>query len=373
MTEKIEKILNLKKIRYDKMDELFKKYRSVLVEGSTINIFIDLPSTVKQLYNPENIKGLSGIIKKKDKYIISSILLNMIGHYRHYFATRHSCYTNIIFMYNSKIDSYIKDKINPDYRKTYYDKRFLLNNPVFSDLNLLLKDNYKIMKTIIEYIPHCYFLDSTCRDYRSIFPYIIDQYEFQDNLNIILSTDNLMYQNTLLGETIILEPKGENSSIITSNYIIKKVAGKSKTIEKNPDYLTINPENILLIESMINHKDLDTTGIRNFSYLKSIEFLNKNDIDINSLIINLSSIDDYLGDILNQEEIDKIKNNFMIYNNFYLSKLYENHLSLMYSTSNKYIRDFDGLRRTNEDLYKNHPLTLDFFFNGEAMEEDEEE
>jgi len=366
MFEDIEKILNTKKIRYDYMNELFRKFRKAFIPNSTINIFIDIPSTVKQLYNPENIKGLSGTINKKDKYIIASTILNMIGHYRHYFATRYQCYTNIVFMYNSKIDSKIKNDIDPDYKKTYYEKRFLLENPIFADLNLILKDNYKIMKSIIDFLPHCYFIDSTYRDYRCIFPFMIEQEEFEDNINIIITTDKLMYQNMLIGETIILQPKGDRSNVLTSNYIISEVAGNSKTIQNNPDYLTINPENILLIESMINHKDLDTTGIRNFSYLKAITFLNKNDIDINNIVINPDSLNEIFKGLLTKDELDKVKTNFKIYNNFYLSKSYEKDLEVMYTSSNKFIEDYDELRKTNEVFFTKHPLNLDFYFNGEV-------
>lgn len=366
MLEGIEKILNTKKVRYDYMNELFRKYRKIFTPNSTINIFIDVPSTVKQLYNPENIKGLSGTINKKDKYVIASTLLNMIGHYRHYFATRYQCYTNIVFMYNSKIDSKIKDEIDPNYKKTYYEKRFLLENPIFADLNLILKDNYKVMKSIIDFLPHCYFADSTYRDYRSIFPFMIEQEEFADNLNIIITTDKLMYQNMLLGDTIILQPKGDRTDVLNSNYIISEVAGNSKTIKENPDYLTLNPENILLIESMINHKDLDTTGIRNFSYLKAITFLNKHNIDINEIIISPKSINDIFDGLLIDEEIKTVQNNFKIYNNIYLSKSYEKDLEIMFLGCNKFIEDYDELRKTNEVLFSKHPLNLDFYFNGEV-------
>lgn len=368
MTESFEKILNLKKVRYEILDGLFRRYKSVLVPESTVNIFIDIPSTVKQLYNPDIIKGLSGNISKRDKYVISSVLLNMIGHYRNYFATRHQCYTNIVFMYNSKIDSHIKDKLDPDYRKTYYDKRFLLENPVFSDLNILLKDNYQMMKTIIDFIPHCWFADSLYRDYRSIFPFMTNLEEFKDNINIIITSDKLMYQNGILGETLILEPKGDVSTLINPNYIIKSLFGKVKTLEKHPEYLTLSPENIILLESLINHKDLDTNGIRNFSYLKALEFLYKNDIDINNVTISTEYIKELFKDKLEPDEIDVVVKNFKIYNNCYLAKLYEKDLTLMYKTWNKFIVDYKELRKTNEVLYAKHPLNLDFYFKGESTD-----
>lgn len=364
MYELIEKSLNSKKIRYEYLEILFSKYKNSFKPENTINIFIDLPSMVKQLYNPENIKGISGIINKKEKYFIASNLLNMIAHYRHFFASRLQCYTNIAFIYNSKIDTTIQ-KINPNYKKTYYEKRFLFSNPIFSDLNCLLRDNYKIIKIMIDYLPHCYFLDSLSMDSSCIFPFIIEQDEFKDNLNIIISNDKLLYQNTLVGETLILQPKGDKSNIITSNYIFNDLVGKNKTIEKNPNYLLINPENILLIESLINHKNNDTIGIRNYGYMKALEFLNKNNIDLNKITISLDIVDVLFKELLSEEELLIVKDNFKIYNSFYLSSLYEERLNNLYPIFTKYINDTSELKKVNETFFAKYPLLLDFLFEGE--------
>lgn len=365
MLENIEKILNMKKVRWEYMDVKLKDFKKSIPEESTINFFIDVPATIKQLYNPEIIKGISGIVNKHEKYVISALILNMIGHYREYFINNFRCFTNVFFMYNSKIDKYIKDNVDPDYRKTYYEKRFLLENPVYSDLNCLLRDNYKRIATIIDYIPHAYFIDSKDCDYRSIFPYIMDLPEFRNNFNIILTTDTLMYQNTLVGSTIVLEPRAEKTRVIKPDYIIKLIGGKSKILEKNPEYVTIQPENIILLNALVNHKSLDTTGIRNFGYCRAIKFLNDNGIDVESIILNPNSLDDIFKNILTKDEIEKIKINFKIYNNFYLANKYKKSLELAFSLSNKYYDDKMELRKVNETFYKKSPLRLDFMFRGE--------
>lgn len=366
--ENIEKILNMKKISYKYMDALFKKYRGAFPPESTVNLFIDLPSTIKQLYNPANIKGISGLLSKKTKYIIAGCLLNMIAHYRHYFMKTFTVFTNVVFMYNSKPDKKIQNDIDPDYKKTYYEKRLYLENPVFSDLNGILRDNYKVMKQIIKCIPHAYFFDSEHMDYRCIFPYVMEKEDFKDNINIILTTDPLMYQNTLVGETMILQPKGEKSNIIMSDYIVKAVAGTSKTIKNNPQYLCLNPENILLIDSMINHTDLDTTGIRNFSYGKAITFLNKNEIDLDTLLFNTTSIEDIFGKLLTKDEKEKIAINMKLYNNFILANTYEKSLDLLYPNIIVDLVDDLDLVRVNNTYFQTVPMLLDFMFEGERLD-----
>jgi len=362
--ELIDKILNGKKIRYEYLDELFKKYKKFFPKMSVINIFIDLPYILNQLYNPENIKNLSILMNKSDKYSITSNLLNLAGHYRHYFASRMECYTNIVFMYNSKIDKKIKE-IDKDYNKTYYEKRYSYDNAVFGDLNLLIKDNIKIMKLILEHVPNCSFADSEYMDYRCIFPYMVEKEEFKDNINIILTDNKLMYQNLITSNTLILTPKLDKSLVITLGGGLRHLLGKSKTIEKHPEYLAMNIENIPIMESMVNHKKNDTLGIKNFGYLKALAYLYKNNIDVDRTYVTTKIIDELFADKFNDVELNIIKNNFKIYNNYLLSSEYKKDLDLKYPKFIKYIENNDDLRKVNETLFRKNPILIDFLFDGE--------
>lgn len=362
--EIIEKILNGKKIRYEYLDKIFQKFKRSFKKNSVINIFIDVPNLLNQLYNPENIKNISIIKNKYEKYHITSNLLNIAAHYRHYFATRLECYTNIVFMYNSKVDEKLKE-IDPNYNKTYYEKRYTFNSPVFTDLNLLIRDNIKILKILLEHIPNCSFADSGYMDYRCIFPFMINKEDFVNNVNIILTDNKLMYQNLAFDQTFILSPKADKSVFITPSNVYRSLVGNSKTIEKHPEYLTINIENLPLIEGMITHKKQDTAGIKNYSYLKALAFLYKNDIDLNQKYTTTKIIDEIFKDKFNDIEIEIIKNNFRIYNNYLLSKEYEKDLELKYPNFIKYTENNDDLRKVNETLFRKNPILMDFLFDGE--------
>lgn len=366
MMENIEKCLNLKKVRYDIMNKILQRYQQNFPQEEKINIFIDIPSTIKQLYNPENIKGISGTIKKSEKYFIASNLLNMIGHYRHYFASRWKCYTDIFFMYNSKIDKNIQNSFDINYNKSYYEKRIFHDSPVYGDLTSLLQDNYKIMNVIIKCIPHAYFIDTSDIDYRCIFNYILKNITDKEELNIILTTNKDLFQSVLFGNTIILQPKGISSSVVNYRSAIKILAGKSKTIEKHPEYLSLNPENLILIDSLINHKDHDIDGVRNFSYLKALKFLYDKNINADTIIKNKTSIKELFEKYTTNDEIETIIKNFSIFNNQLLMERNEEKLNLLIPSCIVDFNDPEGIRKINEKYFSKFPLQTDFMWEGES-------
>lgn len=367
MFENIDRVLNVKKIRYEVLDKILRPYKNNFInDEGTINIFIDLPSTVKQLYNPENLKGFSGKIKFNEKLAIASNLLNMIGHYRHYFASRWMCYTNIYFMYNSKMAKSIQTTYDINYKKDYYDKRINLNNPTYSAMNSLLKDNYKYMIPIIKCIPNAHFIDTGEIDYRVIFNYLIRNRVDDKDLNIILTTDKIFYQNVNYKNTVILEPRGDRTKFIYYGNAIKELAGTSKTIQKNPDYVTINPENIILLESLINHKDYNIEGIRNFSYAKAIIFLNKNEIDIGEIITDPETVIDLFKDFITDDEVHKIKKNFNIFNNQRLMEMNDNKLDIIMPPQLDHFEDPESVRKVNEKYFYKYPLLTNYMWEGEA-------
>ena len=176
MTELIEKILNGKKLNYESLNKLMKPYikKKNIQKMTNINIFIDFNNIVKQLYNPDILNYLN-TLKNEDRFIISSGILNLISHYRHYFASRFCCYTTFYFMYNSKPDKNLI-KINPDYKKEFYEKRLNMENQSFGVLNTTIKENIKIIKTFIKYIPHSYFIDSNNIEFYGIFNSLLENF-----------------------------------------------------------------------------------------------------------------------------------------------------------------------------------------------------
>lgn len=367
--EQIEKILNVKKIKFDIMNSLFKPFKDCLVEEGIVNIFIDIPSTIKQLYNPQNITALSTNLGK-DKYCIAACILNMVSHYRHYFASRWHNYTNIYFMYNSSTDKLITTQYDINYKKTYYEKRINPTNEIFGPMNVVIKDNFRIISIISKYLPHVAFIDTRDIDYRVLPSYYFKrQNEHDVPLNIILTTDHIFYQEVCRDNVMILEPRGDESRIVFYNNVMKIIGGDNKTFKTHPEYLFINPENISLLDAMVNQKDYDIEGIKKMGYTKAIQFLNKNNIDINEVISNKSSIESIFKDILTIDEIKTIQKNLCIFSNQYLMEQTENKLDIITEKANEFIFEPNELKKVNNKYFQRYPLLLDYMFEAEDCED----
>jgi len=363
--EEIEKILNMKKIRYEFLDDLLKNIKKLYGKpGSTVNICIDVPNMIKQLYNPKNIELLSRTLNK-NRYCITSCIINMVAHYRHYFASRWRCYTNIYFMINTLTDKNIIGHYDINYKKNYYEKRIDVTNEVFGTMNSVMKQNYNVIKIISDYLPHVYWIDSRSIDYRSQFPFIKNNIVQNGDLSIVITNDHIFYQSVLYDNTIILEPRGDKSRIVSKDNVIPILAGKSKTLEKNKDALYINPDNITLLDLMVNQKEYDIEGIRKFGYTKALLFLYKNKIDIGRPILNESSIESIFDGILEENEIKTLNKNLNIFSNEILYQRNEKKLDLIFENADNFINDPFELRKVNEKYFEGFPLILDFIFEGE--------
>src|SRR5690554_790786 len=117
----LERILNSKKIRYEILNRDLNKYVPKDIEE--VNIFIDVWSIINSLYNP-NVMETFTSLNVNEKYMISSELLNLAGHYRHYFASRHKKYTNIYYYFSDEKCSAHIEKCDK-YKESFYNKRLL--------------------------------------------------------------------------------------------------------------------------------------------------------------------------------------------------------------------------------------------------------
>jgi len=94
----IEKIFNSKKVPYKVLIPLIKPYisRFNIKPMSNVNIFIDVFNVMKQIYNPQTIESFNSL-KNSERRLVASHLINMVSHYRHFFASRYQMYTTFYF------------------------------------------------------------------------------------------------------------------------------------------------------------------------------------------------------------------------------------------------------------------------------------
>ena len=368
--EYISKILNSKKIRYEKLNELFQftiPYDKRLV-GKQVNIFIDLAAVIKQLYNPDLLDHFK-FLKEKDRIIISSEVLNMVGHYRRYFASRRQMYTRFFF-YFSYAKSKYHTEIYDDYKKDYYEKRNNLNNITFGVLSRILQYNMKLIKTILNYIPNAYFIDTGIIEPSIIPHYIISEMSEEDDFNLIISNDDLYYQDLFIKDrTYILELRGnDKTELIYHENLMDVLLRDTKKVSS--DFPNVFPKDILIIDPMIVHKDYNIASVGRRGYstsmgainkLKNRDFLGDNSYDIDSLE-NLAE-DLFPNNDRNQYQY---KENISLVNH----ELYMNlNYDLIKNKVENQIIDLSNdkeLVKLNEAVYNRYPLNLDFILQSEV-------
>lgn len=372
--EHISKILNSKKIRYEKLEELFRNTIPTdrRTEGCQVNIFVDLAGIIKQLYNPSLLEHFR-FLKEEDRIVISSEIINIIGHYRHFFTSRKRMYSRFFFYFSYAKSPYHVD-IYPDYKKDYYDKRNNMNNATFGTLSRILRYNMKIIKSVLNYIPNAYFIDMGGVEPAIVPHYIISEIVDDDNdFNLILANDDLYYQDLFLRErTYILELRGsEKTPLIYKENLLDYLLDGNK--KDSSDFPNVFPQDILIMDGMVTHKDysIKSIGRRGYSTaMGAIDKLTDRDI-LGENNYTLERLQDLAEDMFpgNTDNQELYRKHLAIVNHQdYMNKNFEQIQNKIESQT----IDLDNnpeLMKLNEQVYHRYPLNLQFIMEGEVDRE----
>lgn len=359
----LETVLHSKKLSYERLIPLVKEYISTHNKsnsfGDTVNVFIDVYDVLKPLYMPQNLEVL-GTLKVDERYMISSEIINIVSHYRHFFYSRFNMFSNIYFYYSDKPSSY-HTSINSEYKEDFYSKRLDLNNVPFSVLNKIIKNNIPLINTFMEYVPHAYFINTGSLEYTLLPSYIISNYVNEKDLNMIVSNEKIMFQDLLLNDnTIQLDIRGEKSRIITTDNTYDVLLEKTK--KSSMDY-TIIPDLLNVIQSLSGYKKYNIKGIKNMSYGRSMNFIQKN-LD-NGLINNIQYSDpNILKSIFdNDEDFLKFYENFKLIDHNTI--LNSNRYDLVVNKQLIDKVDAKSVRYINDKYFAKHPILIEYCFEGE--------
>lgn len=269
----LQKILNSKKLRYEVLDQLLKLRLSGNA-GKTVNIYIDHQSVIKQLYTPE-LLPLFTSVNARDRIVIASELINIIGHYRHYFASRLNMYTNFYYIYSFEEAAYHR-KIYEGYKSDYYLKRLAQpgSSIIYGAAYRALLSNLNIARSVSNYIPHAYFIDTKDVEPALLPRYLITRLAKEDDYNIILTNDESYYQDLALPNTLIMEMRGsEKSEVIDSLNVIDITLRSTK---KTPtDFPAIDYRFMETVGAMVANKTYDVPSIGRRGYGSAYSLLQK--------------------------------------------------------------------------------------------------
>lgn len=165
--------------------------------SSKINVFIDLNDIVRAI-----MRSNCGI---DANYGISCAIINMIAHYKS-FLESYKVEVEFYIVYSG--DEYggaISRARNPEYCNSI---RTTLFNPTQSGKYQWLKSNIKLASVILQYIPHCHFIQSTEDSALTIYNQILRELIPTNPVpNIVITKDPTCNQLCLITNTVIFRPK----------------------------------------------------------------------------------------------------------------------------------------------------------------------
>lgn len=223
------------KIRYEKFDEYFQ----VIARGTPLkklNIFINLDDFFHKLHNPLINKEFLTIGQKVPRQMVSNIL-NLIGHYRHYVLSRLHCGVNVYAIYTTHLKNFKNEIYLKDYRRKFKENN-LPTSQDYAIVNQTLSNSYGVMRSISQYIPGIYIIDSSYIE-PSVIPLYLSKKQKAD-WNVIISRDNYDLQYATKEKWVYISPKGDNTSILSGEHLWDYIAKKESILdEKEYHYPTI--------------------------------------------------------------------------------------------------------------------------------------
>ena len=356
----IEKILNSKKIRYENLNELIKTFPK---GKDTVTMYIDIISVIGQIYAPNIIEEIK-MFGSREKCLISSSIINMAAHFRRYFATRKDMYTNFIFYYSSK-PAKREVSLFPNYRIDHYNKRFNASNTDYMELNNLVKENLNLCKTLGEYLPHIYFIDTEDIN-PTIVPYYYINSQYDNEVGIIYSNDKLQALNCIAH-------KNKDVYLLRSSYAnseFYKASDLMSLYVKEENNLDIGLLPYLFAISGVKKYNID--GLKNVGEKKAVKFIEKliNDNTItntNYRFIKLFLDDLSKSDKVTPEQYNIIERNLKLIQPRYIFKqIKESDKERILEV--KDLQDINALNAINDEYYDFYPINIEDLMIGEDYE-----
>lgn len=329
-------------------------------ETAHMKVFINLDSILNNFYSPRINEGIR-YLDDEDKFILSSELINIVAHYRHFFWSRYGVQTSF-FVYNSNKKPLYSMSVNEEFKAKYWERRSF-SNIEFKSLNSMIKKNMELVYIISPYLPNAYFIDTGDME-PSLIPFIFIRNNL--DLSLILTNDIAEYQlanYTNFGdETFIMTLKGDDSEILSRNDIMNQFLKASKKGGET----TLSSNFYVPVLAISGYKPYNLKGKAGIGVIKAVRMLEKALKDGSVVDTPFRTIDPIL-DVLGFGEADNelIRNNFKILS---IENVFDHVLPKQIDNIKGQIidkRDVNSLFELNSTYYQKYPIMIFDVFDGE--------
>ena len=241
-------------ITYDRLYHLSMRAFYTYPEINALNVFIDAHSLVSSMYN-ESIQ-----FTYEDYNPIAASMINLCGHLREYFHSRHHVWTKFFIVCGRSRPDYVRNII-PEYNAHTVMRED--SNTVISNL---IYENMALLKFVCSYLPDIVFLDGENLESAYLINTVEKEPEKYKCLNgpyVIYSRDSFQYVSIAkMPYTTMYRPKkyrGEDRSYIVNktnlleSYLVNELKAKWK------DDLPIDYTNFI---RTIRYAGIDSRGVK---------------------------------------------------------------------------------------------------------------
>lgn len=206
-------LIGASRIKYSVLDDIL---RPAYGKSERILFLVDAHSIIYRLYR---MKDLDTILSIPEDVAVKDLVinfLNVIGHYRRYFATHMECDNDIVIFFNRKLPSY-HEMYYPDYQKKLY-ARYDNNHKDYSAINHIVTKAMKFVESLVPYFEYIYFINNSGIDDFAAMQYIADLQRYEFFYRIIFSRN--MYATQLVdANTSQLYNSRDKSYLITDTSV----------------------------------------------------------------------------------------------------------------------------------------------------------
>lgn len=235
----LEIVVGSNYVKYDILGQLIAQaYNDPNVHSDQLNIFIDLYSIIKPMFNSDNEVDY----QMTSELELSADILNMCAHYRSFFD-RQGVNTKffLIFGLNCPENNTI---LSPGYNSKFYSSYVSKRK-----IRELVEKNMKSLELLCISLPQIYYFNIGNMEVTSYIEYILQKYRFNDKSvyptmeNMVISKDILPLQLVSSGCTILRPKKSkgsDNSFIVCHNNFWNCFMGEVRNV-RLADYYKIDP------------------------------------------------------------------------------------------------------------------------------------
>lgn len=354
MTEvKVDQILYSNFVKYDRLEEIvYNTFSNTSIASATqLNLFIDLYSVLHTIYSEHYRTQIS------DYTSLTSILINMCGHYRAFFR-KLGVETNI-FLIGSLNTSEINRKFVAEYNTVFLAKTEI---KIFKDF---IQNNFDLLEILCPYLPNIFFVRSQ-KNFESsvIISHIIDLLK-SNNPNLIISKD--MYSMQLCAihpYTSFLRPKKAMGGADESTMIcisekqsfraeFWNMFSSMRQNLKREQLYTISPLNLPLLLALhkMPERNIHQTTLPISKAIKCLEMITYNDIKITpDILLNSGCLDPTVP----FARIDAL---YKVYDVLYMKNFYKSDPeSKVLKFQN--LKDDAALNHLNSKFFQNTPINF---------------